>query len=175
MPQVTRNIPHGTELEKTILDELKSRVSRWDSDISSKKEKWREAEDKALAFIPDTEVTRKRKADRAAGKPDYTTIQVPYSYAVLMSALTYVTSVFFGRNPIFQFSGRHGESQQQTQAMEALMDYQVLVGYMMPYFYTMFYDSFKYGEGIVCNYWDEKIEVVTQNAEVPLPGLQGLL
>lgn len=167
MPQVSRNIPHGSELEKNILEELKQRVKRWNSDIGEKLGKWREAEDKTLAYLPETETMRRRKSRRAQGEPDYTTIQVPYSYAVTLSALTYVTSVFFGRNPIFQFSGRHGETEQQSQALEAVIDYQVVVGQMLPYLYTLFYDMFKYGHGTVCLHWDEKVELISDLQEQP--------
>lgn len=163
--QITRNIPHGSDLSKRVLQELRLRVNLWDKQISSKAQKWREAEEKVLAYIPDTELTRKRKAARDSGLPDYTTIQIPYSYAVVMSALTYITSVFLGRNPVFQFDGRHGESQQQVQAMEALIGYQVMNGGMLPYIYTWIYDGLKYGYGIVGEYWEDRIEMVSRVVE----------
>lgn len=169
MPQVSRNIPHGTELEKKLLRELELRVRYWERRVSDKVEAWRESENKILAYVPETEVTRKRKADRAAGKPDYTTIQIPYSYAVVMSALSYITSVFFSRSPIFQYSGRHGEAEQQIQALEAVIDYQVLNGYMLPSLYTGIYDCLKYGYGVIGVFWEERIDIVTDI--VPQPQL----
>lgn len=175
MAQVTRNIPHNSDLERRILDEIKQRVRFWESRVSSKLDKWRQAEEKVLAFVHETEVTRKRKKDRADGRPDYTTIQIPYSYAVVMSALTYVTSVFLGRTPILQYSGRHGESQQQVQALEALIDYQLMNGYMLPTLYTWFYDALKYGYGIVGLYWDERIEMVSEMMPQPQQGLMGMM
>jgi hypothetical protein len=165
MPNLTRDITHNSDLSKKILQELRLRVNYWDRKVSEKSGKWREAENKVLAFVPDTEVTRKRKTARDAGLPDYTTIQIPYSYAVVMSALTYITSVFLGRSPVFQYTGRHGEAQQQVQAMEALIDYQLFNGYMLPYFYTWIYDALKYGYGITGVYWEEKIEVVSSVVE----------
>lgn len=174
MPQVSRNIPHGTELEKKLLEELRQRVRYWERKVQDKFESWREAENKVLAYVPETEVTRARKSDRAAGKPDYTTIQIPYSYAVVMSALTYITSVFFGRTPVFQYSGRHGEAEQQVQAMEALIDYQVLNGYMLPNLYTGIYDSLKYGYGVMGVYWDERIEMITDTVQQPSLGAMGV-
>ena len=159
MPQVSRDIPHGSELEKKILEEMRLRVRFWERKVSDQTDKWRQAENKILAYIPETEVTRKRKRDRDAGKPDYVTIQMPYSYAVLMSALTYITSVFFGRSPVFQYSGRHGEAEQQILALEACIDYQVMNGYMLPNLYTWIYDMLKYGYGVVGAFWEERIEL----------------
>lgn len=136
------------------------RVNYWHRQVDSKRAKWAEAEEKALMYVPDTEVMRKRKVAIAGGMPDYTTIQIPYSYAVLLSAHTYITSVFLARDPIFQYTGRHGESMQKTQAMEALIAYQVVNGGMLAPFYTWLYDMLKYGFGVVGTYWDERFELV---------------
>lgn len=173
MPQVSRAIPHGSELEKTILQELQFRVKFWEGKLDKKLDKWRQDEEKILAYVPETEVTRKRKRERELGKPDYTTIQVPYSYAVVMSALTYLTSVFLGRTPVFQYTGRHGEAQQQVMALEALIDYQLMNGMMIPYIYTWLYDALKYGYGVTGLYWDDKVEIVSETSEQLVMGPQG--
>lgn len=167
MVQVSRNIPHGSELEKKILEEMRLRIRFWERKVGENTTKWRDAENKVLAYLPETEVTRKRKRERDAGKPDYVTIQMPYSYAVLMSALTYITSVYFGRSPIFQYSGRHGEAEQQIMALEACIDYQVLNGYMLPNLYTWIYDMLKYGYGVVGCFWDEKVELFSEVQSQP--------
>jgi hypothetical protein len=132
------------------------RVKHWERIITEKEEVWRQAEERILAYLPERDVDAVRKTAREGGLPQYTTIQIPYSYGVLMAAHTYLTSVFMGRNPVFQYSGRHGESAQQVQAMEALIDYQVCVGGMLPPMYTWIYDALKYGFGVVGVYWDEK-------------------
>jgi len=124
--------------------------------------KWTQAEDKALAYIPERDADALRRASRDNGLPQYTTIQIPYSYAVLMSAHTYLTSVFMGRNPIVQLSGRHGETEQTVQAMEAIVDYQLLVGRIIVPLYIWLYDALKYGLGIAEIYWEDRIESVTQ-------------
>jgi hypothetical protein len=162
MPSLTRAIPNDSDLAKRILGECRARVRKSESDISSKQKKWMEAEDKALAYIPEREVDRLRRHKRENGLPEYTTIQIPYSYAVLMAAHTYVTSVFMGRSPIQQLSGRHGETEQQVQAFEALLDYQMNVGRILVPLYIWFYDALKYGIGIGEIYWEDRIESITQ-------------
>lgn len=166
MPNITRSIPNDSEWARNIKQELRMRIRAWQSRVSRKQEQWREAEEKVLAFVPETEVTLRRKELKRQGLPDYVTIQIPYSYAVVMAAHTYITSVFLGRSPIFQYTGRHGEAQHKTQALEALIDYQVLNGYVLPYFYTWLYDALKYGYGIVCDYWEDRIEMVTELVEI---------
>lgn len=121
-----------------------------------------------LAYLPEREVDARRRTVRENGLPQYTTIQIPYTYAVLMAAHTYMSSVFMARSPVFQFTGRHGESAQQVQAIEALMDYQMLVGSMMGPLYTWLYDAKKYGVGIVGSYWDVREELVSNIENQPV-------
>jgi hypothetical protein len=91
---------------------------------------------------------------------------------LLMSAHTYWTSVFFGRTPIHQYSGRHGETEMQVQALEALIDYQVEVGRFTGPYYVWFYDAGKYGMGILGEYWDVEKVAYGQLAGCQTP-LQG--
>ena len=64
--------------------------------------------------------------------------------------------MFFARNPIHQFMGRHGEGEQQTQAIEALVGYQVEVGQFVGPYYIWLYEAGKYGAGIIGHYWDRQ-------------------
>lgn len=167
MPSLTRNIPNNSDLAKRIRTEVMMRVKQWDRVVATKRQKWKDAEERALAYLPESEVDAARRTDREGGAPQYTTIQVPYSYAVVMAAHTYLTSVFMGRDPVFQYTGRHGEAQQQVQAVEALVAYQIQNARFLPYLYTWLYDSLKYGVGIVELAWEERIEVVTSIQEMP--------
>jgi hypothetical protein len=167
MPSLTRKIPHGSDVERFILQELRRKVKLWESGTVSKRAKWRDAEERVLAFLPEREVDSIRRTSREGGLPQYTTIQIPYSFAVVMASHTYLSSVFMGRNPVFQYDGLHGETQQQTQAVEALVAYQVTVGEMIKYLYTWLYDALKYGEGMIGLFWDERINVISNIIEQP--------
>jgi hypothetical protein len=107
-------------------------------------------------YLEDSDDTRIRKKRYEEGEPDYYTVYVPYSYATLLSAHTYWTSVFMGRTPVFQFTGRHGEPMMQVQSVEALIDYQYQVGQMGPSFYHWMLDAPKYGYGVLWDYWEEE-------------------
>lgn len=167
MPSLTQKIPHGSDHSRQILTELRSRVRANLRRMSDYERKWREAEEKVLAYLPEREVDTRRRTARENGLPQYTTIQIPYTYAVLMSTHTYLSSVFMARNPVFAFTGRHGEPQQSVQAVEALLDYQALVGQLLAPLYTWLYDAGKYGVGIVGNYWETKEEIVSSISMVP--------
>lgn len=167
MPNITREIPHDSDTAKDILRELRARVEMSYREVSEKHKKWRQAEDEATAFIPEREADRVRREVREGGLPEYTTIKIPYSMAVLMSAHTYLTSVFMSRNPVFQFTGRHGESQQQVQAMEALIGYQAQVGEQFVPLYTWLYDAGKYGFGAIGLWWEQRVEQISRIVSEP--------
>lgn len=145
------------KVQQFLLNRLSARIKYSQRKQSTRLKSWQQAEDKTLAFIQESDDDAVRRARREVqGQQTYTTLQIPYSFATLMTAHTYMTSVFFSRAPVHQFSGRHGESEQQVSAMEALVSYQVETGaHLVPY-YIWIYDAGKYGVGILGNYWEEE-------------------
>lgn len=169
-------------LHKKLQQKLDSRIKLAKRHHGDQHDTWATAEDRCLAFMPETDKDARRRQERTAGDPKYTTIMIPYTYAVMMSAHTYWTSVFFSRNPVHQFSGRHGEGEMQVQAMEALIGYQVEVGGAMGPYYVWLYDAAKYGCGILGHYWCEEklnygqlvdMEGTLYQATATLPGYKG--
>lgn len=175
MPSKTLNIPHRSPQERRLLDALRARYMMSKTGMSALHKKWRDAESATLAYLPEREADAARRAKRELqGLPQYTTIVLPYSYAMLMTAHTYWTTVFLSRSPVLQFSGRHGESEAQVQAVEALMDYQTTVGGHLPVYYIWLLDVGKYGIGVVGNYWDEEKSFVARIDEIAAqPALPG--
>ncbi len=174
MPSLTLGIPHDSELSRRILNELRVRVRESQRVLTVKHKEWREAEERTLAFLPEREIDAERRERREGGKPQFTTIQIPYSYAVLLAAHTYIVSVFLNRSPVHQFTGRHGESQQNIQALEAVIDYQALVGGLLAPYYTWFYDSLKFGIGCLGVFWEDRFEHISQVVETPTLDVLGL-
>ena len=169
MPSKSLQFDTESALHRRLVSRLSSRVKMAEKGQSEQHEKWRRAEEITLAYMPTTEVDVRRKANRDSGKPTYTTIAIPYSYAMLMSAHTYWTSVFFSRTPIHQYSGRHGEGEMQVQAMEALIGYQVEIGQMTGPYYVWLYDAGKYGCGVIGHYWEKQILHYGQIVEMTDP------
>ncbi len=157
MPAHTIMLRKDDELHRKLVKMIQSRIMMGLDEQQTKHQKWREAEERTLAYMPESENDGMRRFRRInKGEPLYTTIQIPYTYGILMSAHTYWTSVFFARSPIHQFMGRHGEGEQQTQAIEALIGYQVEVGEFLGPYYIWLYDAGKYGAGVIGEYWDRK-------------------
>lgn len=168
MSEFSLDIKISSLLHRRILDAMNARYSFSAQKMSNQHDKWRRDEDLFIAFTPEKDVDAVRRLKRENdGKPQYTTIILPYTYAQLMSAHSYWTTVFLSRDPVFQFSGRHGESEQQTQALEALIAYQVQVGEMMVPFYFWLLDTGKFGLGVMGDYWTEEQHSVSRYIEVP--------
>ena len=158
MPSLTKKIDIGSKLEKRILSAIRARIKACEASAARMKfkKKWQEAEDKVVGYLPERSTDTLRRRERERGKPTYTTIQIPYSVAVMLASHTYWTTVFLNRSPIIQLQGLHGEGEQQVLAAEALMNYQTNVGGHLPIYHTWFYDVGKYGHGIIGTYWDEE-------------------
>ncbi len=163
-----KHIRYNTPLHQKIISNFKARL-RASKDEKRKKrvEAWEAAENTFTAYMPETEVMAKRDQKRDGGIPQYTTISIPYSYAMLLTSHTYYTSVFLGRDPIFQMQGRHGESQTGEATIEALLAYQMQAGSNMAPLYIWLMDVGKYGQGIIGHYWESEYFELQQYEEVP--------
>lgn len=167
MKELSLDISVKSPLHTKILDQLNSRYEFSANRMAGLHKKWMRAEDLFVAWTPEKDVDAIRRMQREqGGKPQYTTIILPYTYAQLMSAHSYWTTVFLGRNPIFQFQGRHGEAEMQVQALEALIAYQIEIGQMLPCFYFWLMDAGKYGLGVVNDYWCEEVRSISQLQEI---------
>lgn len=134
----------------------RERITMSRNAMSDRYAQWAENEDQFKAYIPTKDADELRKTARKSGEPQYTTIEVPYSYSIAMSMHTYFTSVFLARSPVLQWAGRHGESEMQIQAVEALMDYQLNVGQNVIPLFLWLFDPIKYSVGFVGTYWDKE-------------------
>lgn len=107
------------------------------------------------------------RSEKSKGNPEYETLVVPYSYGMMMTAHTYLATVFLARNPIFQIDALAEAVGDSTQCMESFLDYQTRVGGNTAKYYSWLFDYLRYGEGIIGTYWDEETVTFSQIEEVP--------
>lgn len=158
---------YGQPLHDFVIDAVRRRRDFSLQKMTQRYEKWRRAEENFLAFLPEKETDKKRKGLRDSGVQQFTTIYIPYDYAILMSAHTYWTSVFLSRSPVFQYIGTQGAAQNAEAAVEALINYQFSAGRILPPFYVWLLDVGKYGVGITMPNWRDERLIVTREVEVP--------
>lgn len=163
---LSQKIPVDSDLHKKICGQLREFHKLADRNRSRRKESWARAENQMIAAIPERDIDRLRKQrEEAGGDSEYVTVTIPYTYAAVMASHSYFTSVFLSRDPVYQYSGRHGEAEEKVQALEALQHYNLTVGRQLPNLFTWFYDAPKYGEAIVGLHWAQEKNTVSKIVE----------
>lgn len=177
MESLNAKLRYGSAKHQRILEALRARKKRAKDKVEERSADFEEYEELFDAYIPETTDAKLRKERMKQGDPDYYTVVIPYSYAALLTAHTYWTSVFLSRTPVMQYTGRHGEPQMKVQAVEAIMDYQMMVGGMLGPLYHWMHDAPKYGYAVLYDYWDKEVIQTSRIVEepisvfgVPLPG-----
>ncbi len=157
-------IPSGSKLHGLTLSKLIERKNAASRKNKGRILKWEEAEKMAQGIVHLSEIEKKKVRD---DKIAYVTVQVPYSYGMMMSAHTYYSSVFLSRSPIFQYEGMQAETEQSEQAIEALINYQLSTTNANYEIFLWLYDAVKYGLGVLGTFWEEEWSYVSHIQEVP--------
>lgn len=164
-----REIKFSDPLHQKVLDAILARRDASQRKMRDYHSTWQQAEEFAEGYIHASDADKIRKNEKTnKGKPSYVTIEVPYSYGMMMSAHTYMSAVFLGRDPIFQYMGRHGEPQNKVLAVEALMGYQMQVGGNKVPLFIWLYDALNYGLGVVMTPWEKETAIVSEIVEKPV-------
>ncbi len=163
------DLAYKTPKHAKILDALLRRFDASAAKMSERHAAWKKTEETFKAYTTETSENAIRRARREQGKREFVDLVIPYSYAMLLASHTYWSSVFLSRNPIFQIAARHGESQQQVQGLESIIDYQVQVGQMIVPLYIWLLDAGKYGFGVLGNYWANETQQISRIIEVEEP------
>jgi hypothetical protein len=160
------HLPYGTAKHTRVLEAVRQRKLMSQFYMKDRWATWARMEERFRAYVNKTENDNRREQLKKVGKPQYVTIEIPYSYAMLLTAHTYWTSVFLSRNPILQFQARDGKNTTNEQAVESLIDYQVQASGMLLPLYLWFMDAGKYGLGVLGNSWFEDYRTKTEIVEV---------
>lgn len=152
----TRDLRPNSPLYAQLKSRITARIQLAVKENEKHHKRWADSEERVLAYLPETDADSLRRSRRERGEPTYTTIQIPYTFAQVMAAHTYWTTVFLSRTPVHQFSGREDEGEMQINAMEALIGYQMDVGRATVPYFLWFYDAAKYGVGWLGSYWCEE-------------------
>lgn len=140
-----------------ILVAVMDRVKLSETNISTHFDRWREAEKYYMLYKKVNDKDLKAVSKFAEGETDFTSVVMPYSYAMLLTAHTYMVNVFLNKDPIFQVQGTNGDGVEKEMAMEAMLQYQVKVGDMEVPLFIWLLDTLRYGVGIVGNYWCDEV------------------
>lgn len=179
-PEIQKLLAYGSGKHKRISDALKDRLRMSEQGMKARYKQMAQNEELFQAYIPEREVDALRRNERETrGVPHYRTVEIPYSYATVMTAHTYYTSVFLARQPVMQISGRHGEAETNKVAVESLLQYQMQVGMMTLALFIWLLDPGKYGYGVIGHHWDREAIRVRRTVMkpksflgMPIPGTE---
>lgn len=177
--EIATALRYGSAAHSRVRDALKARIKMSANKMDSRYRQMAVNEELFQSYIPEKEVDAiRRRKKQNEGEVDYSTIEIPHSYAVVMTSHTYYSSVFLSRNPVFQLAGRHGEPENKRAAVEAMLGYQLQVGGMLANLFCWLLDPGKYGYSVIGHHWDKEITRVRQFVDqpqtilgIPLPGL----
>ena len=161
-------LKYGSRLHDFIKDAIRARRRFSDRKMADLRDRLDDVDDAMRAYLPERDIDRVRKdKKKTEGEISFVQLEIPYNFAIVSTFHTYLASVFMSRTPIYQLTGRFGESQDNVMAMEAMLDYQQTGAGHSPVLFNWLYDMSKYSVGICGSYWHEEYAVVTQIREVP--------
>lgn len=166
---IAKKFAVGTPAHRKLEEAIASRLRLSQQKMSNRYEQMARNEETFQAYIPTKEIDRLRKNARLQnGTMDYTTVEIPHAYAVLMTAHTYFTSVFLSRDPVLQLSGRHGEGETNRVAIESLLNYQMVTGENILPLFIWLLDPGKYGFGVIGHSWYKDTVLTRKWVEKPV-------
>lgn len=162
-------LKYGSKLHQKFVDAIRGRLLMSERRMKDRHSQMSQNEELYQAYIPERDVDAVRRQNREiGGVPEYRTIEIPHTYAQVLTAHTYFCSVFLSRSPTFQLAGRHGEPEMNRLSLETLLAYQLQVGQSMPPLFVWLLDPSKYGYGVIGHHWDKQIETVRQFKMMPM-------
>lgn len=159
-PELTaiKKLKPGSDLHRDTLQKIEAMRKFSRDEMKKHHTRWNFNEQKIQAYtaVSDYDKIMENLNQKDAGIPEPVTVIVPYSYATLHAAATFVASVLLGRKPIFPLLGTRGtladNARHMEQALQAGLDasrgYETL--------WQHIWDSFVYAFGVTKNSWEER-------------------
>lgn len=147
-----------TELHKKVIQKLNAYFDFSKNAMTDFHARWNWQEQKVQAYIalPDYKQLWQALENNRGAAPEPIKIIVPYSYATLHAAATFIYSVLFGRRPIFPILPVRGTTTEKATYMEAALqsNLELCKGYEAGW--QLIWDSVVYNLGVVRIGWAEE-------------------
>lgn len=139
-----------------VLAYLNDRLKKSELSVGNFYDRWRVNEIKYQAYIslPDWEKQLK-EINKAGGPPKAVNIVVPYSFATVMTVVTYLIQTFCGRDPMLMVSTHKTEYLQAARNMETVLQYMSEHTHLVRHMFQYLNDSITYGVSIMRCQWKE--------------------
>jgi hypothetical protein len=177
-------VPRESEQHRNLMELLNGFVRAGRESIAGRVEGWNRCEKNKKLYV-NLKAKDKRRRDEDARSKDSTDprqagylgtapIVVPITFAMNMTSLSYLMSLYGARNPIIPLlPGGGSDDTEAAQKMEYVMSYQMSeIGYFLK-LYLWLQDMIDYGIGVTFDFWNVKMNTVMVDANAQ--GMMGML
>lgn len=164
----------GSDAHGRMLKFLKDRIDLSEKKMGNFYPRWRVNERKVQAYVnlPDYERLW-NEGNKKGLPPKIVSIQVPYSFAVIQTVVTYLIHTFCGRQPIFQV-GTYNEMANEARNMEIMLQYNCDKTKLILQIYEMLMSAQVYQFGAVRVGWLNEYKERTVVTPQMMYGFDGL-
>jgi hypothetical protein len=159
---VLQRMGPDTELGKKVLEKLDAMQQFSERQMKQHYARWNFAEEKIQAYtnMPDYEKIVGEWQQNGSRKgflpPEPVQLTVPYSYATLHAAATFIASVLLGRKPIFPLLATRGTASERARYMEQAVQSNLDASRGYETLWQKIWDSLIYGFGPSRNTWENR-------------------
>lgn len=153
-PLPIERLKPGSELHKKVLGELTRRISAAERRMMAFHDRWTLNERAVQGYInhKKTEAELKRFNDRG-DPPVPISVTVPFAFASVHTAVTYLLHAFAGRKPIIQLDAYKKDWVDNARTMEKVLQYNADHTRLVRALYRWFWDACVYGVGVLRIGW----------------------
>lgn len=147
-----------SELHMKVLEKLNAMWTFGKGKMRDHYSRWNFAEQRIQAFtsMEDYERLMQSLQEADAIPPEPVSVIVPYSYATLHAAATYIHSVLMGRKPVFPLLATRGTETERARRMEIALQHNLDASRGQETLWQLIWDPLIYGFGCVKNGWETR-------------------
>lgn len=147
-----------SELHQKVLERLNAMWDFGKGKMRDHYNRWNFAEQRIQAFtsMEDYERLMQSLQTPDALPPEPVSVIVPYSYATLHAAATYIHSVLLGRKPVFPLLATRGTEVERARRMEIALQHNLDASRGQETLWQLIWDPLIYGFGVIKNGWESR-------------------
>lgn len=148
----------GSDLHREVYNKLDAMYKFSRDEMKKHYSRWNFAEQKVQAFTSssDYEQLVNELSVEGAMPPEPVSVVVPYSYATIHAAATFVSSVLLSRKPVFPLLATRGTETERARNMELAIQSALDASRAQETLWQHIWDSFIYSFGVTRNGWEER-------------------
>lgn len=157
-PAIIDKLTPGSVLHDKVRGKLDAMLTMSENAMRQHYSRWNFMERKTQAYLADEDYEKLLNSisDKKGNLPPQPVqVIIPYTYATLHSAATFISSVLLGRKPMFPLSATRGTAQEKARYMERALQQNVDASQGQEVLWQVIWDSLLYGFGAVRIGWEE--------------------